>query len=332
MASVDVVTPTPTLEPTPVITSLQPTQVSGTIELAGLGTLDLAGTSLFILDRGDRDRGDDGRGDERLAILVLAESEPDLVAAVGCLMARNWSGCVQTDIVTVCSTGESQEGPAEEEEPGTGEEPSGPSGGRILLVAIDTGGTKVHTGAEELESILKNDYQVDVWSIDEKGPPGASDLQPYGACIFASGDRPATAEDAEIFAGMDAGTKCGVMLIGEQPLPMQMEVEETASISDLRVVGSDHPLAKGFEPNQVLTLSSLDNPVSTMVIPESAEADTVFERGPGSPQSGTPALIAGLDEASTSGPIIVATFAFYRLPEDAQRILALNAAAWLMGK
>jgi hypothetical protein len=37
------------------------------------------------------------------------------------------------------------------------------------------------------------------------------------------------------------------------------------------------------------------------------------------------------DDADGADRLIVAAFAFYRLPEDAQRTLALSAAEWLMG-
>ncbi|MBN1888490.1 MAG: DUF4350 domain-containing protein [Thermoflexales bacterium] len=302
----------------PVVT---PVITSSTLELADVGKMALEGTSLFVLDRGD----------ERLAVLVLAESEPALVAAVERLVAHDLSGCVQADELTVCSSGEAQEKPAEEEEADKDDAagPSGQTGKRILLVAIDTGDTKVHTGAEELEGILQEDYEVDIWSIDEKGPPEAGDLEPYDAYIFASGDRPATADDMEIFEAIEAGVEGGVMLIGEQPLPLEVEAEETGSISDLRVADGDHPLAKGFETGQVLTLLPLDKPVQTMAIPE-VEFDVVFERGPDSPEAGTPAMVAGVDEGGTESRVIIATFAFYRLPEAARRTLALNAAAWLL--
>ena len=62
----------------------------------------------------------------------------------------------------------------------------------------------------------------------------------------------------------------------------------------------------------------------------SNEVTIVFRRGPDSPSPGSPVVAAGYDDAQNLR-IIAAFFAFYRLPEDAQRTFALNAVSWLIG-
>ena len=109
-----------------------------------------------------------------------------------------------------------------------------------------------------------------------------------------------------------------------------------AEISDLQVSDASHPLATGFEADEVITLLPSESgvPAATMTEEDDLLTDyaVVFQRGPESEEAGTPAIIA-LSEEMFSGEelrVIVAAFAFYRLPETAQEPFILNAVEWLM--
>jgi len=93
------------------------------VEVEELGNIAIKGTSLFVVDRNA----------DRVVLIVLAEDGDTLVEAMGRLVFADFSNCVHSDDVTVCSTGEVEEGwdlgiEAEEPEepPSEGEELEGP--------------------------------------------------------------------------------------------------------------------------------------------------------------------------------------------------------------
>ena len=72
----------------------------GTVEIEGLGTIAIKGTTLFIVDRSAN----------RVVVIALAEDGETAMEALERLASGDFSGCVHRDGVTVCSTGEAQEG------------------------------------------------------------------------------------------------------------------------------------------------------------------------------------------------------------------------------
>ncbi len=93
------------------------------IEIEGLGTLGIEGTTLFIVDRSA----------DRVVVVALAKDGETAIKALERLASSDFSGCVHDDGVTVCSTGEVQEEvepDAEDDEPGqppeAGVTPEGP--------------------------------------------------------------------------------------------------------------------------------------------------------------------------------------------------------------
>jgi hypothetical protein len=71
-----------------------------TIEVEGLGTIGVEGTTLFVVDRSG----------DRVVVIALAEDGETVIAALERLASADFSGCVDSGAVTVCSTGEVQEG------------------------------------------------------------------------------------------------------------------------------------------------------------------------------------------------------------------------------
>jgi hypothetical protein len=288
------------------------------IEIEKLGTVAIEGTTLFVVDYSD----------ERVVIVVLAEDMEKAIDAIDRLADYDFSGCVQADEVTICSTGEAPKKP-EKEEP-TKEEEEKPAAASILIIASDDKPEGARTGAPEFEAILKESYDVTVWYTSRDGIPTASDTAGYDAYIIDSGDYAADLTDVEILAALEEAEGVGAMLIGAQPLPFFVEF---APINDIQVADATHPLAAGFESDEVLALSASESGVPAVVVAEDEselgeDTAVVFRRGPDSPSPGTAIVVAAYDK-ETDVRMILAFFSFYQLPEDAQRTFALNAAAWL---
>lgn len=308
--------------------SLTATQVisQGTLEIQTLGTLGLDGISLMVMEQQE----------ERRTLLILAEDDESVAAALERLLERDFAGCVEPAApdaaprILVCSTGEAHEEappPKKEEEDDDDQDAKG----ALLIISADAGDGE-RTGAAELAEILSADYTVKLWSIQEDGLPTPADLSDYGAYILAFGDYAMSADNVGVFEVVENIEAGGIMLIGEQPLPGSAEEIDAAPLADLQVQNADHPLAAGFDEDEILPLGALENDIPAMLIPEDDEVETILVRGPESAEAGTPALIAGEDSDDPTARYIIASFAFYRLSEDAQRTLALNAAAWLLNE
>lgn len=76
------------------------------IEVEGLGTVPIEGSTLFVVDRSV----------DRVVVIALGEDGDAAVAALERLAYGDFSGCVDRDDVTVCSTGEVEEGVGLDEE------------------------------------------------------------------------------------------------------------------------------------------------------------------------------------------------------------------------
>jgi hypothetical protein len=294
-----------------------------------MGTVAIEGTTLFALDRSS----------ERVTIVILATDMEKAIEATGRLLDRALTDCLQAGTVTVCSTGETAEesdeteGPAEEEPeetPADGEEL--PAAGSIFIIGSDDKPEGARTGVPEFEAILSDSYDVTTWYTSRDGLPTIEDVAGYDAYIIDTGDYEADVADLDVFTSFEEIESGGIMFIGAQPLPFFIDFEP---IDDLQVTDSTHPLAAGFEPDEILALSASESGVPAVLAEEGAgdgtdDATVVFRRGPDSPSPGAIVVMASQDDLLEVRTII-ALFSFYRLPEDAQRTFALNAAAWLVG-
>jgi hypothetical protein len=294
-------------------------QVTGSVEIEEMGTVDIEGVTLFIADQSD----------ERMAVVVVAEDIEKAIGSVGRLLDHDLSGCVQADAVTVCSTGEA---PAEKE-PADGEGDGGPVALSVLVIAIDDKDTGTRSSAPELEAILSESYDVTVWYTSIDGMPTASDVTGYDVYIIDTGDYASDPADLDIIGVLEEAEEVGIMIIGAQPIPLFTDFEP---IYDIQVADSTHPLAAGFVADEILALSASESGVPAVVATEEEaeigdDVTIVFRRGPDSPSPGAPVVVAGYDDAQRLR-IAAAFFAFYRLPEDAQRAFIMGAVSWLAGK
>jgi hypothetical protein len=304
-----------------------------TIKIEMLGTIHITGTSLFIVDHSA----------DNVVVIVLAEDGAMAIQALERLASNDLFGCIQDEAqdyeMAVCSTGQVQDGAGlDAEEPpaeGTGEGPIGEdgAGARIFILSDDDGPDGVRTGAAEFEAILSESYDVTLWSTSRDGIPTDEDMAGYDAYIVDSGDYAFDLEDEETFPTLSR-VEGSLMLIGARPLPSFDEIYEP--IDDLKVADGSHPLATGFAQDEIILLFASESGVPAMVLTENEidtdEVEVVFARGPASAEADFPALVAGVgEEEDDIARFLLASFAFYRLPEKTQRTLALNAAEWLLG-
>jgi hypothetical protein len=289
--------------------------VAGTIAVEGFGRLPAQGSSLVFVDRSGPA--------PRLA--VLAQDTAALLRTLDRLALADFSGCFTQAGITLCSTGEL---PAPQE----GGAMDGGGLPEVLLLVDDARPGGGRSSAAELQAALAGQYAVKVWSTQADGAPAAADLAGYAAYIYDSGDYPSQPDDLQALTALFE-TGGNLLVIGEQPLPPEGALEP---INDLQVVNAGHPLAAGLSPGQVIALSESLSGIPALVIspaelpvnPDGSES-AVLQRGPNSPASGSPALFAS---TGGSARLILATFAFYRLPPEVQTTLALNLAAWLTGR
>lgn len=301
------------------------------VSIQGLGTLGFEGTTLFI----------EYVREEGALVLVLAQDDQGIKDGLDRMAAASFEGCLKHNPTNVevtffvCSTGEGGDrfrgGEGEKEAGEEGEtEPPPALKGKIFIYSDDDGPEGVRTSATEFEAILSEFYEVTVWSASESGIPSTEDLKDFDAYIVDSGDFAYDEDDEETFLAL-LEIENSVIFIGAQPFPPFGEV---ATMTDVEVSDFDHPLAEGFEENQVIELLESESGTPTMVFQSEdftplgagETVSFVLSRGPNSEESGNPVVIANERE---DGRFIIAGIAFYRLPEEVQRTLALNIASWL---
>ncbi|HEY4689720.1 MAG TPA: hypothetical protein VIK33_10440 [Anaerolineae bacterium] len=319
-------TATGTLQPIPPTLALPSTPTPAKpksedqIEIDGLGTVTAEGTTLFVTVRQDN----------RLAVVVLAQDGDAALKGLDRLSGGDFTGCTQSENVTVCSAGEAVEGAGL----GSAGEASQKSG-RIFVLVRDNGQKGSRTSAAEIESILGSRHTVKVWSIEKDGLPTGTDVAGYDAYVVESGDYAFDIEDFDTLIAI-TGIQGDVMFIGSQALPLPEG--DTAPISDLVVADARHPIAKGFDRGEVLQLKPSESGVPALIItkdvydPSQGNFTVIFKRGLQSDRPGGAALIAGEGRpGDTLQRVVLASFALYQLPDDAQRRLMLNAVDWLLG-
>jgi hypothetical protein len=294
------------------------------ITIKGVGGIPIEGTSLYLLDL-----------ETPVTLIVLAEDTDAAVQSVERLSTGTLSGCVQADTVTLCSTGEgTAPSPADDDEVEESEDVN-PTGGSILLIEDDNRPVGSRTGAVEFMAILSTEYDVTTWSIKDQGVPDYDEMANYDVYIFDSGDYAADIDNIDALLTMSNIEKGGIMMIGAQP--MAGLESELAALDDLQIADALHPVAASFEADEIITLLPSESGVPAVILSVDditfTDFSVVIERGPESDEAGTPALITVTEEFYDGEEfrLILATFAFYRLPETAQESFALDAVTWLMG-
>ena len=299
-----------------------------TIAVKDFGVFIARGSSLFLVDR-------DG---DQLSLIVLAEDEDAILTAIERLLIADFNGCVSQQDVTLCSTGEmpipeksiEEEPPEQEEEEGTGNGDQAPIS-KVFILSVDNGLSGNRLSTSELEMVLVGLYDVTIWSTNDQGLPSDDDLAGYDAYIVDTGDYLYDDEIAKVLEDLPEIDR--VLLIGEQPFPVDGEFFTAAPIEDLVVVDTEHPVGFLFSDGETILLSESESGNPALVLPKdifatSDSGTAVFERGSNSEEPGAPAVFASGE--STGQRVVFATFAFYRLPIDKQFTFLFNVIEWLI--
>lgn len=290
------------------------------VEVPSLGAFLAQDTALFVVNQGE----------EGVVLVILAWDESAVSSAVERLAYQGLSDCAGAGEVFVCAAKGATAG-AEEETPPE-EDFEGEKQARILIISNDDGVQGTQTSVDEMEELLSVFYDVAVWSTRLNGLPTDEDLVGYDAYILDSGDY--AWEEETDYALLDAIfwiDHGNVAILGDQSFPIDALLQSPAPLYDLQVVDSSHPLAGGFLEETIGLLDSQSGVPSLVLTVDDVTLDettvAVFERGPASPHSGTPILIAGEQDGER---FVLAGFAVYRLPEDVRTTFIFNLVAWLL--
>lgn len=296
-----------------------------TVAIEGIGTFELAGLQLFMVTH-------DGA---QTALTILAEDRDGLSLAVQRLLEQDFEGCASQADVMLCAADAYAvwEEPAPEAEGGEAAEPVSGELDRVFILAVDSTAGAGRSSAAEWELALAERYDVTIWSTLSDGVPTLEDMDGFDAYIIDMGD---FAYDAEAMDELPISLIDGNwLLIGEQPGdPGEYDL---APITDLVVTDPEHILASGLPVDEPMALSESESGVPALVLPpfeeggEGLEVSLVLARGPNSEQADASVLQA-YDFTDLGSRFAIATFAFYRLPEELQALFAENVVAWLLGQ
>ena len=298
---------------TPEAVDVTPTPApKSTLSIAGVGVFEIAGAQLFLLNQTGA----------QTSLVILGEDSDALAAALERLTYADFSGCVIQDSLMLCSTT-----PAPVPETGgSSEEPSSSDNrGDIFILAVDSGSGR--SSAPEWEAALSG-YDVAIWSVSQDGIPTYEDVTGYKAYIMDMGDYP---YDADLYAELPY-MEGSYLVIGEQPSDPAY-YDGAAPLADLQVEDGTHPLANGLDGTITLLDSNSGTPALIQPVQDSVTEglSVVLARGPASENAGTPVLFA-YEYADLDFRYALASFAFYRLPEELQTTFAVNVVEWLMNQ
>lgn len=346
-------TATPHYTPTPVVSAVEPPTPTSTekplrdwINVSGVGQVDAKEISMIYQNE---EAG-------RQVVMVLAFTEDGLSAATQrlvfgdftrCFLDQDRNGDPATISLALCPTAyePSEEGPAPTPTPTpTPEEgfyatpPPIPVEEGGILIVTDDDGIGVYewwTSAYDFRDLaIEAGYQATVWSTYLDGEVTLEQMQSYDAVIWCTGDYqeedgPTPAEDdlltiAAYLAGGGRGILSGAF-IGSP------EESESGLLLDIQVAQADHPLAEGFEAEQIVTLEHLasDEDYSPYVLDEASPEAIVFTRGPASEFAEAAVITVEEDEFTGSRTILIG-FPIYLMPWEEKSQLGTNAILWLM--
>jgi hypothetical protein len=308
------------------------------IEIGSVGQMVITETSLLLLQN-------DG---QRQVLVVLADEEAGLDCALTRLMEGSLEGCLfheaETSALALCPYGDASAcGGWQEPQPEPTapppvlptKEPTEPTDelqSKIMILSLDAGPGEYDdlTSAAEYRAILEEWYDVFVWSTSEDGTPDATQLLDYDLIVWTAGDHRDAFDDEMSNLLLD------LMLEG---IPMIMSgafVGDSTSQAvqrDIQVYDNTHPVARGFEPDEVVPFvtapSGSEYEIDVLEDFRQGEDTIVFVRGPESEASGI-ASVAVIEDEVSGMRLVFMGFPLYLLPEEPRARMVLNAVFWLL--
>lgn len=333
-------TATPRHTPTPAPT---PAPLRDWIHVAGVGQVDATEVALIYQNEES----------DRQVVIVLAFTEQGLGAAVQrlilgdlsrCLLDQDLTGDPEAISLALCPT--DYQPPVEEPTPtplftptphdGFDRTPTPPAEGSLLIVADDNG-TGVYewwTSAYDFQDIaLEAGYQATIWSTSWEGEVTLEQMQAYGGVIWCTGDyqEAEMTPSLEDFLTIAAYLADGGRVILAGAFIGSETGRERGLLLDLQVAQPDHPLASGFEADEVIPLERFTaiEDYSPYVLDETDADAIVFTRGPASEFAGRAVISVNQDELSGSRTVFIG-LPLYLVPWEARFQLGENAIRWLM--
>lgn len=203
---------------------------------------------------------------------------------------------------------------------------------RIIVVAFDEGEGRYDsmTSAEDYVEILGERFDVTLWSKARDGSPSTEDLLGYDLIIWTTGDF------EEAFDEEESDTILTIMLEGKPFIVSGAYLDDTASEAiqrDIQVKDADHPLAQGFEPEEVISFvsppSGHEYEIGVLETDLIEGSIIVFVRGPDSESAGSESILVAEDEFLRLHIALIG-FPIYLLPPEAKTRLVLNTVEWML--
>jgi len=327
--------------------------VSMTADVEAMGRVVLTGTAVLLLQN-------EG---ERHVLVVLASTEAGLDSAVKRLSDGDLAGCViqsGNGIVALCPTGEVApgKGPGGWSGAGPGVAPTPVptatpmptssltttvptatpvvlvSKQKIIVVALDDtkGRYDGKTSADDYSAILKDRYDVTVWSEAKDGAPPANELLDYDLVIWTSGDFETPLGEAE-------STALVTLILARTPMIISgaflRDETDLAVQKDVQIEDASHPVTKGFTEGEVIAFvpapSGKDYAVQVVAKTDVEGGVIIMARGPASESPGSPSVLV-LEEEETGLKMLQIIFPLYLLPDEAKTRLVTNAVDWLLAE
>jgi hypothetical protein len=333
-------TPQPTLDVTPTVPTATPRPLRDWVHFPGIGPVDAREAALFYQNE------EDGRQ----VLILVASNEAGLRSAVDRLLAGDYAGCLLDDDregdpevigLALCPT--VYEAPEDELAPTPTPSPEGdeatptpPAAGSILIVSDDDGEGAYEwwNSAYQLYDVVLNaGYEPVVWSTNLDGEVTLEQMASYNAVLWCTGDYQAEGgnpSEEEMNAVGEYLTQGGsVLLIGA--FLGDPEDQDRGLLLDIQLDQADHPLAQGFEPEEVITLERFtaeEDYVAYVMSDVDADA-VVWTRGPQSEFPGEAAIVV-LEDDLSGGRLAMVGVPLYLLPYDEADQLGTNIVLWLV--
>jgi hypothetical protein len=203
-----------------------------------------------------------------------------------------------------------------------------------LLIVSDDDGEPVYVGATSalIFRDIANEAGYDaVLRSTSDGEVTLEELQAYDAVIWCTGDyqeeggTPAQQDMDALIEYLYTGG--GVVLMGA----FLGDPDDSGQLLDIQVMQGDHPLARGFETDQIidLDLSSMDEGFAPHALLYYASEEIIFARGPKSELSEA-AVIAAIEGDELFGKVINIGFPIYLLSDEDAMRLGTNVIVWIM--
>lgn len=331
-------TPTPEFSPTPTPTE-EP--LHDWINVVGVGQVDAKEIALIYQNE------EDGRQ----VVMVLAFTEEGLNAAVQRLIFGDFTRCLMDEdlnkdpaaiSLAFCPTiyEPSEEGPTPTPTPTPQDDydvtPTPAAKGGILIVADDDGEGVYEwwTSAYDFEGLAyEAGYETTIWSTGWDGEVTLEQMQSYDAVIWCTGDYQEddfTPSEDDLLTITEYLVDGGRVILAGAFIGSP-EDSESGLLLDIQVVQADHPLAEGFETDQVITLErfTAEEDYSPYVLDSSDSENTIFARGPASEFAGDAIIAVDEDEYIGSRTILIG-FPIYLMPWEEKYQFGTNAISWLM--